>query len=272
MDNLKNKRILALVGIVCLFLGTIMPYFKVSVLGFSYSISLWKYWEGKIILILIIANAMFIFKDYIKKYIPQMFNSGFGKMIDDANSKLSIIPVILIIAITLYLTFGIKVDSKYIKFGLGLYILWIGVIALVCHAIFYKGAKLKESSATQNLAQSQNTGMPMSAPNQMNIQNNDSQSQNNIENITSIEQQNIQNSNNLTQTNDVMNSTIDQPVHQETVVENQIVSNDLTSTQEQPIEQNNNTNIQSNTKICPQCGKEVDLNASICPICGYKFQ
>lgn len=74
MEAIKNKRILALVGIICLFIGTITPYFKVSLLGYSYSISLWKYWEGKVIVALIIANTMFIFKDYLQKYVPQVFD------------------------------------------------------------------------------------------------------------------------------------------------------------------------------------------------------
>ena len=104
MEIIKNKRILAIVGLVCLLLGTIMPYFTFSFLGYSQSISLWGYWEGKIILVLIIANGMFIFKDYIEKYVPQLFNSNLGKKIAEIdNPKYSLIPTILIVVFAIYL-------------------------------------------------------------------------------------------------------------------------------------------------------------------------
>lgn len=138
MEAIKNKRILALVGIICLFIGTITPYFKFSLLGYSYSISLWKYWEGKVIVALIIANTMFIFKDYLQKYVPQVFNSSLGQKIENASPKLAIVPTILVVAFVIYLTAHLDVASEYLKHGLGFYALWIGVVGLVGHVIFYK--------------------------------------------------------------------------------------------------------------------------------------
>ena len=98
-----------------MFLGTILPFITLKVFGISNSASLWKYWEGKIVLLLIIINTLFIFKDYIKKYVPQIFNSGIGKMIENANSKLSIIPTLVAVTFVLYLTFNSC--GKYLKFG-----------------------------------------------------------------------------------------------------------------------------------------------------------
>ena len=85
MSVLKNKRILAIIGIVLIFLGTILPYYILTILGYSTSVSLWGYWEGKIITALIVLNTLFIFKDLIQKYIPGLFNSNLGQKIINAN-------------------------------------------------------------------------------------------------------------------------------------------------------------------------------------------
>lgn len=156
MEVIKNKRILALVGIICLFIGTITPYFKFSFLGYSYTISLWKYWEGKVIVALIVANAMFIFKDYLQKYVPQIFNSSMGQKIENANPKLSIVPTILVVAFVVYLTAHLDVASEYLKHGLGFYALWIGVVGLVGHVIFYKKQTQQDQSIQQAVQQPMN--------------------------------------------------------------------------------------------------------------------
>lgn len=78
IEKCKTTRILGSIGIICLILGTIMPYVRYNIWGFTYSISLWGYWEGKIIMLLAIANLLFIFKDFIEKYIPSLFNTNIG--------------------------------------------------------------------------------------------------------------------------------------------------------------------------------------------------
>ncbi len=139
MNFIKNKRILALIGIIALILGTILPYFTLSLFGYTESLSLWRYWEGKVILILTVINTMFIFKDYIEKYIPQLFIKGLGRKIANFNNpKISLIPTMLIVAFVIYLTIRLNVASDYLKYGVGFYTLWIGIICLVGHALFYK--------------------------------------------------------------------------------------------------------------------------------------
>lgn len=138
MDKLKNTRILGVVGIVGLFLGIILPYFTFSFLGYTQSISLWGYWEGKIMMVLTVANLLFIFKDYVERYVPQMFNSTIGRMIKDANPKCAIIPTILIVAFAIYLFKTIDIDTNYIKYGLGFWSLWGGIICLIAHTFIYK--------------------------------------------------------------------------------------------------------------------------------------
>lgn len=140
METIKNKKILALIGIVGLLLGTFMPYYKFSILGYTQSVALWGYWEGKIVLALILANALFIFKDWIEQYIPQLFNNNIGRMVKNANNpKMSLIPTALVAGFIIYMFVDLDLSSEYFSYGLGFYLLWIGVISLVGHAIFYKG-------------------------------------------------------------------------------------------------------------------------------------
>ena len=151
MEMVKTKRILAIIGIVGLFLGTIMPYYKFSFLGISKTIALWGYLEGKIMFILILALALFIFKDYIEKYVPQLFNNGVGKFVKKFdNPKFSLVPTAIVIILAIYVSTLVE-TSDYIKFGLGFYMLWLGAICMVGHAIFYKGENnSKEEVQTTN--------------------------------------------------------------------------------------------------------------------------
>ena len=139
MEVIKNKRVLALGGIIGLILGCIFPYFKISIFGLSESIALWDYWEGKIVLTLTLANALFIFQDFIEKYIPQLFNNWLGNLVRKAkNPKFALIPTILIVLFAVSLVLDMDISSEYIKYGLGFWVLWLGIVCLVGHAIFYK--------------------------------------------------------------------------------------------------------------------------------------
>ena len=120
-----------------MFLGTILSYIRYSIFGYNYDIALWDYFEGKVILILIIANSIFIFKDYIEKYIPKLVEKGFWQKISNIkNPKISLVPTFLSAAFAIYLT--IDLDVKFSNYSLGFYALWIGVIYLVAYAILHK--------------------------------------------------------------------------------------------------------------------------------------
>lgn len=138
MEQLKTTRILGVIGITGLILGIMLPYFTFSFFGYSQKVALWGYWEGKVMMLLTIANLLFIFRDYIEKYIPKMFDSNIGRLIKNANPKLSIIPTILVIAFAIYLYTTIDIDTSYIKYGLGFYSLWGGIICLIAHTCLYK--------------------------------------------------------------------------------------------------------------------------------------
>lgn len=139
LDKIKNTRILAVIGLVCMVLGTIFAYIKISIFGYSNTISLWGYWEGKIVLLLVIANLIFIFKDFVEKYIPSLFNTSIGRKIKDINNpKASLVPTILSAVFAVYLHTKLDVSSEYMSWGLGFYALWLGVICLVAYAIVHK--------------------------------------------------------------------------------------------------------------------------------------
>lgn len=137
LEQLKNKRYLAATGLILLVLGTILPYYQYSFLGYSIKIYLYKYLEGKIVMALIVANLLFIFKDLIENYVPQMFNSNMGNKIKNANAKFAIVPTILIVAFVIILFFRVDLGTS-LKHGLGFFALWLGVICLVLHSFIYK--------------------------------------------------------------------------------------------------------------------------------------
>jgi len=138
MEKLRTTRILGAIGIAGLILGTIMPYVKYNLFGYKYSVSLWGYWEGKIIIFLAIANLLFIFKDLVEKYVPAMFNTALGEKIRNCeNPKLSLIPTVLSAIFAIYVTSILGIESfKY--YNIGFYLMWIGTICLVAYAFLHK--------------------------------------------------------------------------------------------------------------------------------------
>ena len=142
IEKCKTTRILGAIGIVGLILGTIMPYVKYNIFGYKYSVSLWGYWEGKIILLLAIANLLFIFKDLAEKYVPFLFNSTLGQKIKNCeNPKFSLIPTILAAVFAVYVTSILGIESfKY--YNIGFYAMWIGTLSLVAYALLHKDTSI----------------------------------------------------------------------------------------------------------------------------------
>lgn len=137
LNKLKNTRLLAGIGVVCMILGTMFSYVSYNIWGYSYDISLWDYWEGKVIFLIAVANLLFIFKDFVEKYIPSLFNTSIGKKIKDINNpKASLVPTILGAIFAVYLTS--KLNVSFSNYSLGFYSMWIGVICLVAYAIIHK--------------------------------------------------------------------------------------------------------------------------------------
>lgn len=141
LEKMKETRLLAGIGTALLVLGTMFSYVSYSILGYSYHISLFDYWEGKFILLIAIANLLFIFYDFVEKYIPSLAKSKFGQKIASINGpKTSLIPTIAAAAFALYLT--IKLDVSFSNYSLGFYMLWLGVIALVAYPFVHKNKEV----------------------------------------------------------------------------------------------------------------------------------
>ncbi len=138
LEKCRTTRILGAIGIIALILGTVTPYVKYNIFGYKFSISLWGYWEGKVIMILAIANLLFIFKDYVEKFVPALFNTGLGRKIKECeNPKFSLIPTALIAIFAIYETSVMGVSSfKY--YNIGFYAMWLGTICLVLYAFLHK--------------------------------------------------------------------------------------------------------------------------------------
>ena len=143
MEKLKNTRILGIVGLSIMLIATFLPYISASVLGITSSVSLFGYWQGKVTLFVIFANILFVFKDYVKKYVPQLFEKGIGKSIENAKPIFSLIPtgisVLLNIVLILQVTSS---NSKYtyidVGFGIGFYVMLLGIASMIAYAILYK--------------------------------------------------------------------------------------------------------------------------------------
>lgn len=145
MEKIKNTRILGAIGLLFLFLGVVLPYFKITFFGYDYEIKLWGFWEGKVMMTLIIANLLFIFKDYVEKYIPKLFESEMGSKIKNASPKMSIIPTIGLVAFAIWLYLDLDIDTKYLEHGLGFWSLWIGIVLLIIYTIICKKNHLDNS-------------------------------------------------------------------------------------------------------------------------------
>ena len=138
IEKCKTTRILGTIGIIGLVLGTILPYAQYNIFGYRYSVSLWGYWEGKVVMILAIANLLFIFKDIVEKYIPGLFNTKIGMIIRDCNNqKFSLIPTVLSVIFIIFLTVSLGIKSfKY--YSIGFYLVLLGIISLVAYAFLHK--------------------------------------------------------------------------------------------------------------------------------------
>ena len=140
MEKFVKTRLLALIGLACLLLAVFLPYFKVSFFGFGASVSLIQAWQGWVILILGVVYLAFVFRDYLKKMIPGLFKTGFGKWLEKADMRFALIPVGLILLIALFSGVTGEVGS-YGHYSIGFYLLWVAVVALVVFPFIYKAKK-----------------------------------------------------------------------------------------------------------------------------------
>lgn len=225
----KNTRFLAVLGLTCSFLCIFFNYIKYTVLGLAVKIKLIEFLEGKLMILLIILNLMFIFKDYVKKYVPKLFENNIGRKIYNINNqKWILIPVGLSVIFAFVVKGETKTEFLNTTYGLGFYLMWLGVISLVAYAFIYKNDKIKTLDATPK--QSGNTNAQSSVS------------------LGSIANQEIQASSNPNQEN-VANTAIEQSISQ---VSNQSVAEE----QAHKFCVNCGTKCEKSAVKCPACGKD----------------
>lgn len=135
IEKCKNTRILGLIGIICLILGMILPYYSISVLSYTLTISLIDYIEGRIVILISILELLLIFMDFVEKYIPSLFKSNIAQKIKGHdNPKYTLIPTAIMVILIIYL----MTVSGFKYFSVGFYVTLVGVICLILYAFLYK--------------------------------------------------------------------------------------------------------------------------------------
>ena len=142
MDMLKKKNYLGIAALVLMILGAILPYFKVLDVG----ISLLKYWEGYVIILMVFYSALVVFKDFCEKNIAFIYNTvvtgALGKIKNLKRAKGLLIPAAIVTLLMVYMHIRVKNADELlgaVKYGIGFYVEALGVICLVAHAFLYVG-------------------------------------------------------------------------------------------------------------------------------------
>ena len=132
MDKLKNSKLLGIIGNAVLLVGTFLPMYTISFFGISSSVS-YVQGDGIFVIILSIIALLMIFADKLAEKVP-----FFSKL---TNPKLTLIPtaisaILLVIAITSVAGSGY---GSLFSFGIGFYLMIIGLVAAVVYPFLYKG-------------------------------------------------------------------------------------------------------------------------------------
>ena len=177
MEVLKNKKYLGIAGLVFLFLGTVLPFFKIEYMGISGgTVSLLKYWEGYVIIVSVITAAMIIFRDSLKDKIPQLYNSQVGNNVEKYGEKAILAPAAIAALVIIYTCVSVRKQlatgsyvnlNDIVKYGLGFYSSIIGILALAAHGFIYKG----EGAAVNAVNGVNNAWQPMQQPMQQPMNN-----------------------------------------------------------------------------------------------------
>lgn len=193
MDMLKKKNYLGIAGMIFMFLGVVLPFFKVELLGVSEGVSIFKSWYGWVIILMIFYSALVIFKEFLEQKIPFVYNSAvsgaMGNLKNLNGAKGLLIPAGISTLVTIYICayirkslavttfYGINMND-IVKYGIGFYAEIIGIVCLAAHALIYKGEEENVQATpvtninqqpVNGMAQGQNFNQPMNGYNQQNV-------------------------------------------------------------------------------------------------------
>ena len=168
MDLIKNKKVLAIAGIVLMIVGVFLPFFKITVSAYGYSVSetvsLSKGWEGWVIIALAISEAAFVFKELLKFINTGLINSALANknnpkfcLIFAAASALILVKVILD---KNGADFGAAASYATVSYSFGFYVLWVGIVCTVAHSFLAKPAN-KSGNNGGNSYNQPTFGQPM---------------------------------------------------------------------------------------------------------------
>ena len=128
MDDLKNKKILLVGGLITIFITLFLPFYSCHVDGYwsnNYTISypLIESWEGFVLILCIVACLLLTFNKSITQKVKPIY---------------IVIPIIIIILVLLYDITHINKYEEY-KYGIGFYLELIGISSLIAYVFIYKG-------------------------------------------------------------------------------------------------------------------------------------
>ena len=138
MKILKNNKVVGMVGMLLMFIGTIAPFYVVKILSLSTSASLIKNWKGIVIILLIVAGLLFMFRDKVVELVPSLKDNPFTKKVQSLKYKFLCVLVGIIIGLVILILIADSESLKYVSFGWGFYVLIIGIILTALHAYFYE--------------------------------------------------------------------------------------------------------------------------------------
>lgn len=147
LAKMKETRILAIIGLVLLYAGLMMPMFGIESGSSATTASFVDaYDNGKGASLLVVLSAILIFSDIIAANWKKG-EKVFSKL---TNRKLLLIPVIIfaIILIVTQVKFFNDIDDSFfydsddVYLYPGYFINWLGMIALVAYVFLYKGKEV----------------------------------------------------------------------------------------------------------------------------------
>lgn len=142
MEKLKNTKLLGIIGVVVTIIGLFLPFATVTAkaFGIKHSESItYIQADGIYVLILAVVTLLMIFSDKLSEKV------AFFKKI--SNMKVVLAPVILSAIILIFDMINAAdaigdVSSSLVKaevsYGIGLWVLWIGLIATAVFPFLYK--------------------------------------------------------------------------------------------------------------------------------------
>ena len=150
MEKLKNTKLLGIIGAIVTIIGLFLPFATATAkaFGMKYSESVnYIQADGVFVLILTIITLLIIFSDKLSEKV-----AFFKKL---SNVKLALIPTIISAIILIFdminaadivgdasISSLVKVEVSY---GIGLWVIWIGLIATAVFPFLYKKSENSES-------------------------------------------------------------------------------------------------------------------------------